>query len=85
MTLDAEDHLWDGWAIERYAPDGGLVEVPAAQATSCAFGAPDLDVLFITTARKDLPAGVMSDQPHAGGLFACRPGVKGRPAHQYAG
>jgi sugar lactone lactonase YvrE len=92
MTIDAEDHLWvalwDGWAIERYAADGELelrVEVPAAQATSCAFGGPDLDVLFITTGRKDLPAGVISDQPHAGGLFACRPGVRGRPAHRYAG
>src|SRR4029450_7409455 len=59
MTPDAEDHLWvalwDGWAVERYAPDGILelrVEVPAAQASSCTFGGPDLDLLFITTAQK---------------------------------
>jgi sugar lactone lactonase YvrE len=92
MTLDAEDHLWvalwDGWAVERYAPDGSLelrVEVPAAQATSCTFGGSDLDLLFITTAQKDFPAGGRPDQPHAGGLFACRPGVRGRPAHRFAG
>jgi sugar lactone lactonase YvrE len=92
MTLDAEDHLWvalwDGWAVERYAPDGSLelrVEVPAAQATSCTFGGSDLDLLFITTAQKDFPAGGKPDQPHAGGLFVCRPGVRGRPAHRFAG
>jgi sugar lactone lactonase YvrE len=92
MTLDAEDHLWvalwDGWAVERYAPDGALelrVEVPAAQATSCTFGGSDLDTLFITTAQKEFPVGGKPDQPHAGGLFACRPGVRGRPAHRFAG
>src|SRR5919198_2880134 len=87
MTLDAENHLWvalwDGWAVERYSPDGGLelrVDVPAAQATSCAFGGSDLDVLYITTAQKGFPAQGRPDQPHAGGLFACRPGARGRPA-----
>jgi sugar lactone lactonase YvrE len=92
MTLDAEDHLWvalwDGWAVERYAPDGDLelrVEVPAAQASSCTFGGSDLDLLFITTAQKDFPDGGKPDQPHAGGLFVCRPGVRGRPAHRFAG
>jgi sugar lactone lactonase YvrE len=92
MTLDAENHLWvalwDGWAVERYSPDGGLelrVDVPAAQATSCAFGGSDLDVLYITTAQKGFPAQGRPDQPHAGGLFACRPGARGRPAHRFAG
>ena len=92
MTLDAEDHLWvalwDGWAVERYAPDGNLelrVEVPAAQASSCTFGGLDFDLLFITTARKEFPVGGNPDQPHAGGLFVCRPGVRGRPAHRFAG
>jgi sugar lactone lactonase YvrE len=91
MTLDAEDHLWvalwDGWAVERYTPNGTLelrVDVPAAQVTSCTFGGSDLDVLFITTAQKEFPVGGKPDQPHAGGLFACRPGVPGRPAHRFA-
>jgi sugar lactone lactonase YvrE len=92
MTIDAEDHLWvalwDGWAVERYAPNGDLeqrVEVPAAQTTSCTFGGPDLDVLFITTAQKDFPVGGKRDQPHAGGLFMCRPGVRGRLPYRFAG
>lgn len=92
MTLDAEGYLWvalwGGWAVERYAPDGRLdlrVDVPAAQASSCAFGGPELDLLFITTARKDFPAGGLPDQPHAGGLFVCRPGPRGRPAFRFGG
>jgi sugar lactone lactonase YvrE len=92
MTVDAEGFLWvalwDGWGVERYAPDGRLdrrVEVPAQQASSCAFGGPDLDLLFITTAQEDFPPGGKPDQPHAGGLFVCRPGVRGRPPFRFAG
>jgi sugar lactone lactonase YvrE len=92
MTVDAEGFLWvalwDGWAVERYGPDGRLdrrVEVPAQQASSCAFGGPNLDQLFITTAQEGFPPGGRSDQPHAGGLFVCRPGVRGRASHPFAG
>jgi sugar lactone lactonase YvrE len=92
MTLDSEGYLWvalwGGWAVERYAPDGRLdrrVEVPAEQASSCTFGGPDLDLLFITTARKGFPPGGRPDQPHAGSLFVCRPGPRGRPAFRFAG
>jgi sugar lactone lactonase YvrE len=92
MTLDAQGYLWvalwGGWGVERYAPDGRLdmrIEVPAEQASSCTFGGPDLDVLFITTARKGFPAAGRPDQPQAGGLFACQPGPRGRPAFRFAG
>jgi sugar lactone lactonase YvrE len=90
MTIDAEGYiwvcLWDGWGIERYAPDGRLerrVDVPAAQVTSCAFGGQDLDELFITTGQEGFPAGGHSGQPHAGGLFRVRPGVRGRPTRRF--
>src|SRR3954453_17358371 len=92
MTVDAEDHLWvalwDGWAVHRYTPDGTLdrrIDVPAAQVTSVAFGGPDLDELFITTAQLDFPPDGEPNQPHAGGLFRCRPGVRGRAANGFAG
>jgi len=92
MTVDADGFLWvalwDGWAVERYSPDGRLerrVEVPAQQASSCAFGGPDLDLLFITTAQEGFPPGGLPDQPHGGGLFVCRPGVRGRPPFRFAG
>ena len=92
MTVDAEGYLWvclwDGWAVERYAPNGYLddrVDIPAAQVTSCTFGGRDLDELYVTTAREGFPAGGRADQPHAGGIFRVRPGVRGRPSHRFTG
>jgi sugar lactone lactonase YvrE len=92
MTVDADGclwiALWNGWSVARYTPDGRLdrrINVPAAQASSCAFGGPNLDLLFITTAQEGFPPGGKPDQPHAGGLFVCRPGVTGRPSFRFAG
>ncbi len=92
MTLDAEGYawvcLWDGWAVERYAPGGQLdrrIELPAAQVTSCAFGGPALDELYITTGQEGFPPGGRPDQPNAGGVFRVRPGVRGRPTRRFDG
>jgi sugar lactone lactonase YvrE len=92
MALDAEGYLWvalfDGWAVHRYAPDGRLdrrIELPAQQVTSVAFGGPDLEHLYITTGQEGFPAGGRPDQPHAGGVFRCRPGVRGRPTNRFRG
>ena len=45
------------------------VDVPATQVTSCAFGGPGLDQLFITTARHGLSDEQLEEHPAAGGLF----------------
>ncbi len=57
MTIDAEGclwlALWGGAAVRRYSPAGeliGEVELPVSRITSCAFGGPNLDQLFITSA-----------------------------------
>ena len=90
LTVDAEGcvwvALWDGGAVLRYSRDGqvtAVVTVPVPRPTSCAFGGPALDVLYITTAA----AGSRPDgAPRAGGgLFACRPGTAGLPANPYRG
>jgi sugar lactone lactonase YvrE len=92
MTVDSEGALWvalwDGWAVHRYLPNGTLdaiVRMPVARPTSCAFGGPDLDDLYITTARSDLSPEELVAQPDAGGLFRVRPGVIGRPSTPFAG
>jgi sugar lactone lactonase YvrE len=88
LVVDAEGCLWigmwNGWAVRRYAPDGalvGLVDVPCARVTKCAFGGPGLDELYITTANPGEPS---PDEPHAGGLFRVSPGISGLPATPFA-
>ncbi|CAO3458879.1 Gluconolactonase (EC 3.1.1.17) [Azospirillum argentinense] len=91
MTCDAEGHLWvahwSGGRVSRFRPDGTLdrvVRLPVSNVTSCAFGGPGLDRLFITTAAQDAPAqGTPAGEPLAGGLFACTPGVVGLPAGRF--
>ncbi len=89
MTLDAEGcawvALWGGWCVVRFAPDGtplSRIDVPAASTSSCAFGGPDLDQLFITTAQWPDPA---TAAPGAGRLYVARPGVRGRPPTAFGG
>lgn len=91
MTIDAEGGLWvalwGGWAIHRYL-DGRLdrvVQLPVAQPTSCAFGGPNLDELFVTSAWKGLTAAERAGQPLAGALFRVRPGLRGVPSVLFAG
>jgi sugar lactone lactonase YvrE len=84
LTVDAEGGVWvavwGGSVIQRYDAGGtltGVVKLPAAFVTSCAFGGPELDQLFITTAAGPGRGG--------GALFTCPAGVKGLPAYSYQG
>lgn len=91
-TIDGEGFLWscfwDGWKVVRYAPDGTvdrIVILPVQRPTSAMFGGPDLDILYITSARSGLDADDLAKQPLAGGLFALNAGVKGVPEPRFAG
>lgn len=92
MTTDDAGCLWvaviGGGQVRRYTPDGmldTLVDVPTARVTSCAFGGPGKDELFVTTARDGLDEATLAAQPQAGGLFHCRPGITGPAATPFAG
>jgi sugar lactone lactonase YvrE len=92
LTVDAEGAIWvamaRGWAVRRFLPDGtpdAVVAVPASKVTSCTFGGPALDELYVTTACFGLDERELAAQPHAGAVFRCRPGVTGLPAAEYAG
>jgi sugar lactone lactonase YvrE len=92
LIVDADDciwvALWGGSAVRRYDPSGRLdraIDVPATQPTKCAFGGSDLTDLYITSAWERLSDDARKSQPHAGSLFHCRPGVKGRPAPLFGG
>ena len=92
MTVDAENCLWiafwDGWCVRRFAASGeriGEHRLPVQRPTSCIFGGPDLDMLFITSANRDLTPEQRAGQPLAGGLFMLRPGVRGLADEPFAG
>ncbi len=92
MTVDSEGGLWiafwDGWCIRRLSGSGETIdelEVPVQRPTSCAFGGPDLEHLFITSASRDLGPADLESQPQAGGLFRAIPGVRGIAETPFAG
>ena len=91
-TVDAEGFLWSaqygGSCITRYRPDGvvdRVIPLPITQPTSCAFGGPNLDTLFITTASQRLSPEELAAQGWAGALLAIQPGVCGLPEPDYTG
>jgi sugar lactone lactonase YvrE len=77
LTVDEQGDVWvalyGGWGINRYSPEGSLratVQLPVAQVTSCAFGGPDRDILFVTTGRERLDDAALESQPDAGRVFS---------------
>jgi len=92
LTVDAEGGVWSAHngagKVMRYAPDGRathVVELPVPHPTSCIFGGPDLDVLYVTTARQGMDADDLRRHPLSGGLFAVQAPVPGLPEPSYLG
>lgn len=90
MTVDSEDCVWlchfAGSRLTRFSPQGQALQVvplPVPNVTSCTFAGPNLDTLYITTARHHLSEAALSQAPLAGSLFAYRPGVAGLPTHAF--
>ncbi len=79
-AVDAEGYVWsaqwDGGAVIRYAPDGRVervLEVPVSRPSCVAFGGPDLDRLFVTSARQ----GLAAPETGAGDLLVYNAPVRG--------
>jgi len=97
FTIDSKDRLWvakwGGSCIECYDPQLGAdapplhsFQLPASQVTACAFGGPNLDQLYVTTARCGLSRQQQEEQPLAGGLFRIDftgTDIRGVPASRY--
>ena len=82
--VDASGNLWNaryyGGIVQQYTPQGSLgyrILLPTSCITCACFGGPQLDTLFITTARKDLNPTQLSREPLAGGLFKVRVPARG--------
>jgi D-xylonolactonase len=95
LTVDEQGFLWCahwfGACISRYDPDGKrerCVKMPAAQTSSLAFGGPDLDVIFITSASKSnmlpmAPVGYDPERVYVGGrLYRMNSDVRGGAEHR---
>ncbi|WP_249899520.1 SMP-30/gluconolactonase/LRE family protein [Paenibacillus sp. PK3_47] len=93
MTIDSEGMIWvahwGGACVSRWNPltgeQIGVIEVPAMNVTSCAFGGEHLDELYITTARNGMNAEQLERWPLTGGLFKAKLDVKGVPADVFGG
>jgi len=90
ITVDAEGGvwvaLWGHGVIRRYTPDGRherTVRVPTPYVTSCEFGGPALDVLYITSSAVPMGDVAAMEPSPAGALFVCTPGVVGLPARVF--
>jgi sugar lactone lactonase YvrE len=92
LTVDSEGFVWSarfaGSKIVRYDPAGRMereIELPVSCPTSCAFGGPDLDVLYITTSHHMLTEEDKSDQPFAGELLKLDVGIRGLSEARFQG
>src|SRR5690242_2766718 len=85
MAIDEEGMIWiahwGGFGVYRWNPKSGQlldkIEVPVPQVSSCAFAAPDLDHLIITTARENFSEEETKKYPGSGNVFIAKTAVKG--------
>ncbi len=92
LQVDTDGHVWTavykGGRLIHLTPDGSIVEeiaIPTRLTTSCAFGGPDMETLYVTTAIRQQNGKELLDQPLAGGLFSLRPGARGQPDTPFSG
>ncbi len=93
MSIDAEGMLWvahfGGSSVRRWDPGSGQllsqIDLPTAQITACAFGGPNFDQLYITSAANGYGESDFAREPQAGALFLAQPGVQGLPTFAFAG
>lgn len=92
LTVDAQGFIWaafwGGWCLNRYDPQGKLertVQLPVECPTSVAFGGPDLEDLYITSACMEIPLTERANRPQDGNLFRVRGLAKGLPEPLFAG
>ena len=82
--MDAEGYIWSAqWAasrVVRYSPEGEadfILPLPVSQPTCVAFGGPELNRLFVTSAYQGLDAQAREAEPEAGNLFIFETDIQG--------
>jgi len=89
---DQDGHLWNcrvvgGSEVVRLDANGtpvGRIETPCSWPTSCVIGGPQMDTLFVTSARFTMTQDHLNTAPWEGDLFSCKlNGVKGQRHHRF--
>lgn len=95
LCVDAGGYVWCaqwfGGCVSRFDPDGKRerrLEIPAMQTSSVAFGGPDLDEIYVTSAAQTnalalAPEGYDPGSVFVGGpLYRVRAGIRGLLKHR---
>lgn len=90
-TTDEVGCLWvahhDGGRITRFRPDGEvdrIIPMPVPRPSSCSFGGPAHDTLYVTSVSAGLSERQLLEAPLSGALFALNVGVRGLPEPLFA-
>ena len=91
MTSDMEGRLWialwGGARVSRWDPVTGRCEaeipVPALQTSSCVFGGPRRDILYVTSARVGMDESALAKYPLSGGVFQIQTQTEGMPTFEF--
>jgi len=90
-AVDAEGFYWvcatDAGQVHRFTPDGvheRSLAMPFAKPTTCVFGGPGLDLLFVASLQTAKPVEGF-DPALAGSVIVMRPGVHGLPESLFQG
>jgi sugar lactone lactonase YvrE len=91
-AVDSDGFYWcavfANACLLRFDPSGKLerrVELPVRYPTMPAFGGPELDTIYITSATWPLSAAERERNPREGGLFAMPAPVPGLPTRRWRG
>ena len=88
-VIAANGTLWNAqWGAGRiavYGTDGALMQtiaIPGINSSCPAFGGADLQTLYCTTARQDLPGETLAAHPENGQTFTLKTETKGQKEHR---
>ena len=89
-TVDSEGYIWNAqWGasqVVRYSPAGEIdfvLPLPVSQPTCVAFGGPQLDRLFITSATQGFDEQRLLAEPDAGNVLIFQTNVTGTPDSRF--
>jgi len=83
-VIDSDGFYWSAqWGngqVVRYTPNGlidHVIQTPTPQVACVEFGGPDLDLLFVSTAREGLTSRQRAESPLSGHMFVYQTNCKG--------